>query len=215
MRARVVPPLVVLVLAFVTARPSLAVDSIAAQERLGARIGHVDTFDEVNKYYGSGWEVTLLFNEHLFSRLFLDLHVGALYLGDLLDPELDDFITKTDNIESEMRMFYFSLGVVYGFPLGSSAYTLTTSAAAGIYSVSVALAADFFADDLSDQYFGGNAGIGLVRRLGTSWSLELNCTAHYFDNGANNADLLWVFTAGGATDPLLIDTSLGVVVDLR
>jgi hypothetical protein len=158
--------------------------------------------------------VTLLFNEHLFSRLFLDLHVGAIYLGDILDPELDDFITRTDNVESEMRMFFFSVGAVYGFPLGGS-YTLTAAAGAGVYSVSVAFAAEFVADDLSQQYFGGNGGIGLTSRVGTNWTLEANCTVHYFGTGAANDDLLWVFTGGTAEDPLLLGLAFGVVIDLR
>ncbi len=215
MRARVfaLPMLVVLVCAH--ARPSRAVDNLAAQERLGARIGYVETYDGVYEYYGPGWDVTLYFNERIYSRLFLDLHIGAIYLGDLLDPELDDFITGYTNVESEMRMFYFSLGVAYGFPLGNGPYTLTTSLAAGVYSVSVAFVADFVSDDLSDQYFGGNGSVGLMWRVGTSYALEANCTLHYFASNAAYNDLLWVFTAGTAEDPLLLGVSLGLAVDLR
>jgi len=215
MRARAVVPFITFVLSFAVVSPSRAVDDLASQERLGGRIGYIESFDGVNAYYGPGWDVTLLFNERIYSRLFLDVHVGAIYLGDILDPDLDDFITKTPNVESEMRTFYFSVGVLYGIPLGSGAYTLTTSLAAGVYSVSVAFAAEFVADDISDQYFGGNGGLGLVRRLGTSWSLEANCTVHYFNTDANYGDLLWVFTKTTAEDPVMVGVSLGLVVDLR
>ncbi|HEU4929828.1 MAG TPA: hypothetical protein VFU38_08355 [Candidatus Krumholzibacteria bacterium] len=213
MRPRSVPLIVTGVLAVVLARPSFAVDNVAGQERLGARVGYIETYDGVNEYYGPGWDVTLYFNEHIWSRLFLDVHVGAIYLGDLLDPELDDDITNTPGIESEMRTFYFSVGGIYGIPLGS--YTLTTSLAAGIYSVSVALAADFVADDLSDQYFGGQAGLGLVRRVGTNWSLEANGTVHYFGTNAAIDDLLWVFTNTKAEDPVMLGISVGFAIDLR
>lgn len=215
MSARALLLLAPTILTFATARPVRAVDDIAAQERLGARIGYAETFDGVNAYFGNGWDVTLLFNERLYSRLFLDVRVGALYLGDLLDPELDDFITRTPGIESEMRTFYFSVGLLYGFPLGRSSYTLTTSLAAGVYSVSMAFAADFVSDDLSDQYFGGNGGIGVVRRVGTSWSLEGNCTVHYFGTNARIDDLLWVFTNRAVEDPVMVGVSVGIVVDLR
>jgi hypothetical protein len=199
MRVRAVTIAVLALLAH--AQATRAADNLASSERLGARIGYVQTFDATDTYYGPGF--------------FLDLHVGAMYLGDILDPELDDDITNTPGIESEMRTFYFSVGVLYGIPLGRSPYTITTSLAAGIYSVSVALAADFVADDLSDQYFGGNAGLGLMWRIGTSWVLELNCTAHYFNTDPGYADLYWVFTAGEGEDPLMIDATLGLAVDLR
>ncbi len=215
MRDRAMVPLIGLLLSLAVVRPTRAVDNLASQERLGGRIGYIETFDGVNAYWGNGWDVTLMFNEHLFDHLFLDIHVGAIYLGDILDPELDDFITKTPNVESEMRTFYFSVGLVYGFPLGMSGYTITTSAAAGIYSTSVAFAADFVADDLSDQYFGGNGSLGLVKRVGTSWSLEATGTVHYFDTKAGYDDLLWVFTKTTAQDPIMLGISFGVLVDLR
>ena len=215
MRARAIVPVICCLLSLVVVRPTRAVDNLASQERLGGRIGYIETFDGVHAYYGDGWDVTLMFNERLFSRLFLDIHVGAIYLGDILDPELDDFITKTPNAESELRTFYFSVGLLYGIQLGQSGYTITTSAAAGVYSASIAFAAEFVADDFSDQYFGGNGSIGLVKRVGTSWALEANCTAHWFDTGAGYDDLLWVFTKTTAQDPLMLGVSFGVLIDLR
>ena len=215
MRARSVPLLVIVVLLAVFARPSSAVDNVAGEQRLGARIGYVETFEGLNEQYGPGWDVTLLFNQHVWSRLFFDLHVGATYLGEPLDPELDDDITNIDNIETELRMFYFTVGAVYGIPLGSSGFTLTTALAAAIYSASLAVATDFTADDLSDQYFGGEAGLGLVWRVGTSWSLEATTTVNYFLTEAQPDDLLYFFSGGVIEDPMMLGVSVGVVVDLR
>ncbi len=214
MHARVVASLFVFLSTLVIARPASALDDLAASERIGARIGYIATFDGVDQYYGPGWDVTLYFNERIYSRLYLDIHVGAIYFGDILDPELDDFITRTDGARTEMRSFYFSVGVAYGIPIGGP-YALTTSLAAGVYSASVAFASEFTADDFSEQYFGGNASLGIMRRVGTSWSLEANCSVHYFDNKASNTDLFWVFTGGTAEDPLIAGLAFGVVVDLR
>lgn len=215
MRPRVVVLVLGFTLALALAQPCRAVDDLASQERLGGRIGYVETYDGLYAYYGPGWDVTLFFNERIYSRLYLEVDVGAIYLGDLRDPELDDDITGYDDVESEMRMFYFSVGALYGIPLGSSSYTLTTGLAVGVYATSVAFAAEFVADDLSDQYFGGNASLGLVRRVGTSWAIEAACVVHYFDTGTAYDDLFWVFTNGSAEDPILLGIGLGLVVDLR
>lgn len=215
MRPRIVLLVLGLALTFARARPAGAADDLASNERLGARIGYIETFDGLQTYYGPGWDVTLFFNERIYSHLFLEVDVGAIYLGDIRDPELDDDITGYDNVASEMRMFYFSVGALYGFPLGSSGYTLTAGAGVGIYSVSVAFAGQFVADDISDQYFGGSGSLGLVRRVGTNWGLEANGTIHYFGTNQANDDLFWVFTAGAAEDPIMLGFALGVVIDLR
>ena len=81
--------------------------------------------------------------------------------------------------------------------------------------VSVALASDFSAIDLSDQYFGVNGSLGIMRRVGTNWALELNSTVHYFGTEQGIQDLLWTFTAGEGEDPLFLGLSLGLAVDLR
>ena len=215
MRPRVVVLVSGFALALAFVRPCRAIDDLAAQERLGGDIGYVETFDGVHQYYGSAWDVTLYFNERLASRLYLDVDVGAIYLGDPLDPELDDHLTGYDNIESEMRMFYFSVGVLYGFPLGSGNYSLTTGLAGGVYSVSMAFKTEFVADDYSSQYFGGNATLGIAKRIATNWTLEATCVAHYFDTEEALNDLFWVFTNFTAVDPFLLGLSFGVVIDLR
>jgi hypothetical protein len=215
MRPRVVVLVSGFALALAFVRPCRAIDNLAAQERLGGRIGYIETFDGLYEYYGPGWDVTLYFNERIHSRFLLEIDVGAIYLGDVLDPELDDFLTGYDDIESEMRIFYFSLGGVYGFPLGSSNYNLTTGLAVGVYAVSMAFKTAFVADDLSDQYFGGNASLGIARRVATNWTLEATCVAHYFDTDENLGDLLWYFTNFTAEDPILLGLAFGLVIDLR
>jgi hypothetical protein len=214
MRTRCVPLFVTGVLVAVWARPCFAMDDVAADQRLGARAGYVETFEGLNDQYGPGWNITLLFQQRVWSHLFFELNVGAIYYGEPLDPEIDDDITNIDNIETELRTFYFSGGAAYGIPLGGG-YTLTTSVAVGIYSASLAVQTDFVADDLSDQYFGGQAGLGLAWRVGTSWSLEASSTVYYFATDAQLDDLLWFFSDGTIEDPMLLGINVGVVVDLR
>ncbi len=214
MRRRCVPLFVAGVLTAVLARPSFAVDNVAAEQRIGGRAGYIETFEGLKEQYGPGWNITLFFQQHVWSHLFFQINVGAIYYGEPLDPELDDDVTNIDNIESELRTFYFSGGATYGIPLGG-AYTLTTSFAVGIYAASLAVQTDFTADDLSDQYFGGEAGLGLVWRVGTSWSLEASSTVYYFSTKAQLDDLLWFFSDGVIEDPMLLGINVGVVIDLR
>jgi hypothetical protein len=194
-------------------RPGFAVDEAAASERLGVRFGGLRAFDGLDEKYGSGWEMTLFFTEELGSRLLLDIRLGALYMGQLKDAELDDEITRQEGTESSMRIFFFSGGPLLGFSLGSSASGYV-SAAAGIYSVSMEFESVLTAFDASEQYLGFSAGGGISQRIATSWCIEANCTVHYVLTGGDPTDLYYAFT-GGADEPLIVGLGIGVAVDLR
>ena len=51
---------------------SRAIDSIAARERIGVRVGGLSTNDGLNDAYGTGWEITLFFTEQITRPLLLD-----------------------------------------------------------------------------------------------------------------------------------------------
>jgi len=203
----------VAVLVLAAPRGSRAVDETAGQERLGVRVGGVSAFDGLDDKYGGGWDLTLFFTEKVASRLLLDIRLGAIYLGDLKDLELDDEITGTPGIQSAMRMLYFSVGPLLGVSLGS-AYSAYASAGVGVYSVSMEFDSGVTAFDFSDQHVGFSGGIGLSRRLSTNWSLEANTTVHYCTIQKESSDLYYAFT-DGADAPLLLGAALGLTVDLR
>jgi hypothetical protein len=194
-------------------RAAAAVDEAAGQERLGVRIGYVEAFDGLHASYGNGWDLTLFFHEKLYRKILLDIRLGAIYMGDALDPDLDDAITFSPGIVSQMRFLYFSAGPMAGFKIGSanSAYA---SLGVGVYSVSMTFSSGVSAFDYSDQHIGFNGGLGLSRRLSTNWSFELNGAVHYFGVDSNASDLYWVFT-NGADSPLLVGIAAGLTVDLR
>jgi hypothetical protein len=194
-------------------RAAGAVDEAAGQERLGFRAGYVGTTDGLNDFYGDGWDLTLFFTEKLYSKILLDVRLGAIYLGDALEPDLDDQITLSPGIVSQLRFLYFSAGPLAGFKLGQS-YSGYASLGIGIYSVSMEFDSGVSAFDYSDQHIGYNGGLGLARRIASNWSIELNGTVHYFGVDENATDLYWVFT-GGADAPLLVGVALGLTVDLR
>jgi hypothetical protein len=189
-----------------------AVDGVAGKERIGARAGGIATFDGLNDAYGGGWDLTLFFQERFAEPLYLDVRIGAIYLGDLLFEELDDELLRTDGIQASMRLLYITAGLVYGRPLGGG-YAGYVGAGAGIYSVSMLFDA-LNTPNISDQKFGFNGGVGMSRRLTTNWSLDANAFVHYFMVEQNIEDVYYAFT-DGADAPLLLDISVGIIVDLR
>jgi opacity protein-like surface antigen len=193
------------------ARTAGAVDDAAGQERLGVRFGYVLTFDDLHDSHGDGWDMTLHFTERIRPPLFLEIRIGAIYLGELKYTELDDEITATFEIVSSMRMFYFSAGPIMGFRLGG-ATSIYGSAGVGVYSVSIALDSAFSAFNLSDQSLGFNGGLGIVRRLSDNWSLVANTSMHRFMVSSN--EIYDLFTDGAGT-PLMLSIAGGLVVDLR
>jgi hypothetical protein len=201
------------VLLIASALPAAAMDPTASKERVGIRFGFDGTNDGLHDTFGDGWDATLFFTEKITTRFLLDIRLGAIYLGDMQTPELDDEITNMPNVVSEMRFLYFSVGPIVSVPLGG-ANTGYASLGLGVYSVSLLFDSGVTAFDFSDQHLGLNGGLGISRRIATSWCVELNGTVHYFDVDTQSSDLYWKFT-DGADNPLLISVALGVTLDLR
>jgi len=194
-------------------RPSLAIDEIAANERVGVRIGGLSTTDGLNEAFGTGWQVTLFFTEKIKRPLLLDIRLGALYLGDLKYTQLDDDLTNSPGVQSAMRILYISGGPMFGQPI-TDAMTLFLNLGVGIYSVSMVFDNGVSAFDFSDQTLGFNGGLGVVRRISANWSFDLSVAAHYFLVEHDIHDLYYAFT-DGADDPLILDFAVGVIIDLR
>jgi len=213
MRVRASVLIAATVVATMFPRGALAVDAAAGNERLGLRAGYIGASDGLRDFYGNGWDLTLFFTEKVYSRLLLDIRLGAIYMGDAVDPNLDDLLTLRPDVVSTMRFIYFSAGPMVGFDLGGS-YSGYASAGIGIYSVSMLFDYGLPGFDYSDQHVGFNAGAGISARIAMNWSLELNGTIHYVKTGEGATDLYWLFT-DAADPPLLIGIALGVSWDLR
>ncbi len=205
--------LAVTLLAPLFARPAAAIDDAAGQERLGVRVGYIETSDGLHGTFGDGWDLTLFFTEQVYSKILLDIRIGAIYLGDALNPDLDDRVTNTPGIVSEMRVLSFSVGPMAGLSVGAS-YSAWISAGIGVYSVSMVFDSGLSVFDYSDQHVGFNGGVGLSRRISMNWSLEVSASLHYFSVDREPSDLYYVFT-DGADSPLLAGLLLGATLDLR
>jgi len=194
-------------------RSGQAQEKAAGREHLGVRVGGLLTSDGLHDTYGDGWQMTLFFTERVASWFFLDIRIGALYLGDLQDEELDDELTGVQGLGSAMRILYFSVGPMLSTSLGQN-YTGYATAGVGVYSVSMVFDSGITGYDFSDQDVGFSGGAGLSRRLSTNWGLEANATVHYVIVSQTPQDIYYSFTAG-ADSPLILDIALGVTLDLH
>ena len=194
-------------------RAGRAQEQASGREHVGVRVGGLVTSGGLHDKYGDGWQMSLFFTERIAPWFFLDIRIGALYLGDLKDEELDDELTGVQDLGSAMRILYFSVGPMVSTSLGQN-YTGYATAGVGVYSVSMVFDSGITAFDFSDQDAGFSGGVGLSRRLSTSWSVEANATVHYVLVSQTPRDIYYSFTAG-AGSPLLLDIALGATLDLH
>jgi len=184
------------------------------RERLGLRTGYIQTFGGLQDHFGAGGHLTLHFTERMYDHLYFDFRVVAMYLGDSKHPEIAREVKKNNNIISEMRILYFSIGPNYTVDLAEY-WTGYLSAGAGIYSVSILFDSGIQAFGESDQHFGFNGGGGILWRFTDTWNLDLGFTVHHFYTEKNLRNRLWVYTGKGAASPTLLEFSAGICIDLR
>ncbi len=183
------------------------------RERLGVRVGYVGTQRGLSKSYGGGSHTNIQFSERVYTPFYLQIRVGALNLGDLRRQQLAERFTNIAGVRSEMRVLFLSAGPQYTLLLGNR-WTGYTSIEGGIYAVSLLFDSGIQAFDVSDTHFGGNVGIGAMWRVAGAWNLDLNTTVHYFRTASDRFTLFNWFS-GGDDNPLLLQVSLGITLDLR
>ena len=184
------------------------------RERIGGRLGFIVTEGQFNSAYGNGYNATLHFTEAIHVPFYLDIKIGALYLGELQRQELAETFTGIIDISSDMRILFFSVGPQYVFSAGRDWLLGYASLAAGVYSVSVLFDSGIQAFDLSQSRFGGNASIGTLLRFTSTWNLDINVTLHHMRTTTNIDDLFRIFT-DGAVDPSIAQFAMGITIDLR
>ena len=192
------------------------------RERLGGHVGGVATTQGLNDTFGSGYNLTLNFTERMSARWFIDINIGAIYLGDLFGKDrvaahADElnliFNPVAPGIMSEMRILRLSIGPQFVQPV-SDTFNAYGTAGVGIYTVSILNDTGVRAYDFSDQHLGFHLGGGMLWRITSTWNIDMNLTAHRFFTGTGPRDLFAIYT-GGAEDPVLVQLSAGIAIDLR
>ncbi len=185
-------------------------------ERLGTRVGFVGTSAGLHDSYGNGSHINLHFSERVATPWYLQIRIGSMALGDLRKPDLARRFGGAaffgEVVRSDMRIQFLTGGPQYTVLVGERG-TLYASAEGGIYSVSVTLDDGLQAATVSDSHFGANAGVGFMMRAFGAWNVDTNATLHFVGTGTGRG--LYTFFTEGDSDPLILQLSVGVTLDLR
>jgi opacity protein-like surface antigen len=181
------------------------------RERLGARAAFAGTVTDLNDSFGNGYDFTLYFTEKIWRPVYLEIQIGATYLGDLLAPEVGERRTGIDEIASEMRLAYLTLGPQVA-SMVTETHTVYASLGLGIYTVSMLYDTGIQAFDESSQSLGMNCSLGLYWRISDNWNIEVNASASALQTGD---DALYSWFTNNGRNPLLFGAGLGVAMDLR
>ena len=210
---RLARPAFVFLLLLIVVPAKAQVPGDPLRERLGVRISIIGTQSDLYDAFGHGYDFTLYFTERIYHALNLDIHIGATYMGDLLEPAAGEIFTDIEGVTSEMRFAYLSIGPQYVWRVNDT-QNLYAALGIGIYSVSMLFDTGVQAFDLSDQNFGGSLGGGFLWRITDNWNIDVNVTAQMVKTGSNPTDLYPRFTNNGR-NPLLLGFGLGFAMDMR
>jgi opacity protein-like surface antigen len=181
-------------------------------ERLGLRVGYVQTTSGLDNVFGGGVNLALHFVQRIKEPFSVDVSLGAFYLGSTSrnDITVGVFGTSYDNVS--MRIINFTAAPMVDFKL-SDRTNLYASAGVGLYTVSLLVDENIFQFDLTDNHLGVNFGGGVVRRISENWFLELNAQAHKFWTSTDDTDLFYRYSEGDK-NPLFYDINVGVLLHL-
>jgi len=182
-----------------------------ARERLGIRFGYVQTFQEFEENYGSGNNITIHFSERIARPLFLNFQIGAIQMGEALDPTIAREATNNPTITSEMRILFLNVGLQFVY-VEQGPWTWYVGAGGGVYSVSILFDLGVQGVPVSDQHFGVQGNIGALLKLFGDLKLELVGSAYHIRTGGGF--LYSTFTDGGS-DPWFAEMAVGLSLDLR
>lgn len=206
--------LVLLVPTIVLAQPDTESEKDREKERIGLRAGYTETTSNLDQNFGGGLNLALHFIQRIKKPLYLDLSLGALYMGSTEDDDLTRAIFGTQFDSVAMRIITITLAPMLEIPLRART-NLYLSAGGGIYTVSLLLDQDFSEFDLSNTNFGVNAGVGLMRGIFTNWFLDLNFQAHYFWTEdtlePESPDWFYLYSEGDS-NPLFWALTVGVAL---
>jgi opacity protein-like surface antigen len=215
----------ILVLAFiiafaatnVIAQPPPEEEKDPDKERLGLRFGYSETDGGINESLGSGVNLALHWITRLKKPLYFDITFGAIYLGETHRTDITQMVFGTGFDKVRMRIMTVTAAPMLEIPIGGRTNIYATGGI-GFYVVSLILDQDFSQFDDSNNHFGVNAGVGLMRRIFTNWSLDINFHLHKFwtsenDHRTRDADWIYIYSEGD-TDPVFWSVTGGVALRL-
>lgn len=185
----------------------------AGREKLGFRIGYVEARGNIDTNFGDGSVLAVHFTERIIPPLFIDISLGALYLGA---ANVDTIWAQGYSSyigDADMRILFISLAPALEFPItGSSIFYVTGGI--GLYSISVLLDRVYFGFDTSQERFGANGSAGLYYSISDNWKVNFNFTTHLLWTSAKPTDMFY-FYSEGESDPRFYEFTVGATYSLN
>lgn len=185
----------------------------SGREKLGLRIGYVESNGNIDKNFGDGSCITLHFTERIKPPLFIEISIGALYLGR---AAVDSIQGHTDPVyigDANMRILYVNISPTLEFSVTNSSILYVTGGV-GLYSINVILDRVFYGFDTSQEHFGASGAAGLYYSISDNWKLNFNFATHYMWTSEKGTDMFFFYSEGDS-DPHFYEFSVGATYSMN
>jgi hypothetical protein len=187
--------------------------SRVAREKLGLRLGYVKSGSDIEKTFGDGMVVAVHFTERVKPPLFIDITLGAFYLGDAANEDITRSLFGPGVSGTSMRIIHFLAAPTIEFPITRRLLGYV-SPGIGFYNASVLLDLGLIMSDISDSYFGASGTAGIYWGLSDRWNLDFNFTAHHIWTPEKQSDIFFLYSEGDS-DPAFFQFCVGVTGELN
>jgi opacity protein-like surface antigen len=195
------------------AAASASAQAQSGREKLGLRLGYVEANGNIDTNFGDGSSITVHFTERIKPPLFIDISIGALYLGKANVDSIQGHTAPVYIGDANMRVLYLNVSPVLEFSVTNS-WILYVEGGIGLYSINVILDRVFYGFDTSQEHFGANGTAGLYYAISDNWKLNFNFSAHYMWTSEKGTDMFY-FYSEGESDPRFLEFSVGATYSMN
>jgi hypothetical protein len=204
-------PIAVLVLA--SAVVNAAAQPQSGREKLGLRLGYIETNGNIDTNFGDGSSITVHFTERIKPPLFIEISIGALYLGK---ARVDSIQGHTEPVyigDANMRILFLSVAPTIEFSTTNSSI-IYVSGGIGLYSINVLLDRVFYGFDTSQEHFGASGTAGFYYAISDNWKLNFNFSTHFVWTSEKGTDMFYFYSEGDS-DPRFYEFSVGATYSMN
>lgn len=205
--------MIISILTLIASVVTSAAQPKSGREKIGIKLGYVDSNNNIDKNFGDGSAITVHFTERIKPPLFVGISIGALYLGHATVDSVRGHTAPTYIGDANMRILFISISPTLEFDLTDSSIFYVTGGL-GLYSINVLLDRTFFGFDTSQEHFGACGAAGVYYSISDNWKLNFNFTTHFIWTDEKGTDMFY-FYSDGDSDPTFREFSVGATFSLK
>ena len=178
--------------------PPLHCQGIKGEEILGVRIGAVVSPGNLNAAFGRGTEIEIHFIEGIGSWFGVTFSLSSHNFGESKDKAKNLAYTGDSFLNVDLQIYSATVGFITHNSIGRR-FAATAEIGGGLYTINTVIPAGFYEGNIIDNQFGFYGGLGVLYRLSTSLSLNLNGKYHYVFSGEGNKHAIYFYTGEDRT----------------